>query len=190
MPDMVLFFFLLRPGKVHLKLRLTLPNDSRRRIRAPQEATNLHCLGLFLPKRSCENINDVLVGFLPYILWLLSSRSITVQEAGRSGRLRFYNPNPVKETPTCLSMAPPLRRRTRPHTRPPPTLLKVTDLRRKYLTVDSNQRLHLSNFKFSGRESLCCTAAGTYGRHSLATLSLALLLSLQLFFFIPSAQLV
>lgn len=75
-------------------MRLTLPNDSRRRIRQPQEATNLHCLGFVLPKCSCENINNVLLSFSPYILWLLSSRSNTEQEAGRSGRLRFLQPHP------------------------------------------------------------------------------------------------
>lgn len=65
--------FLFSAEKVHLELRLMLPNDWQRQIQEPQEATKLHCSGLFLPKCSCENINSV-NSFLTHILWLLRSR--------------------------------------------------------------------------------------------------------------------
>lgn len=136
-------FFLLSAEKVHLELRLMLPNDWQRQIQEPQKATKLHCLGLFLPKCSFENINSV-DSFLTPILWLLRSRFNIEQQEGWSGRLCFYNPRDPDQGNTHLSVTgSALKQKDLPSLSSSPTLLKVTHPRRKHLRVDSNlKRVH------------------------------------------------
>lgn len=135
--------------------------------------------------------------FFPLYLWLLSSRSNTEQEAGRSGRLRFLQPHPGQGDAHLSVHGSPSPPEDPPsHSSSPNAPEGHRPLEE---TLDSRLKPTSPSFQFQvlwPRESLLHCSRNIWTPFASNTLSLSLSLSCSLFltsaffFFIPSAQLV